>query len=149
MPNQKKKHCSHCRRQKSLRAFDKYRRYCRLCNYRISGGWDKQHKKNLYKNRLKYRHNITPEELRYLKTIQDGLCAICGEHKPLHIDHDHRCCPSEYSCIKCRRGLLCPSCNRGLGLFQDNPLLLQLAARYLKKFDKKNLGASDVHQAKD
>jgi len=68
---------------------------------------------------------------------QGGGCAICGQQsarrRMLAIDHDHACCPGERTCGKCVRGLLCDSCNHGLGNFRDNPELLSKAAEYLKK----------------
>jgi len=55
---------------------------------------------------------------------QKGCCALCNEPEEkfawLCIDHDH-----ETGRI---RGLLCPNCNRGLGLLKDNASLLQKAA---------------------
>ncbi|MHA7261938.1 endonuclease VII domain-containing protein [Arthrobacter sp. TMN-37] len=67
---------------------------------------------------------------------QGGGCAICGsslraDGARLSIDHDHRCCAGEASCGNCIRGILCPNCNRGLGLFQDQPDLLKKAIAYL------------------
>jgi len=66
---------------------------------------------------------------------QNGVCAICGAaegHKSkdgvsarLAVDHDH-----ETGEI---RGLLCMSCNRGLGRFKDSLELLDSAQRYLRK----------------
>lgn len=65
---------------------------------------------------------------------QSGLCLICeqpeattdwrsGKTKALALDHCHT--------SGAVRGLLCSSCNRGLGLFQDNPEILINAAQYL------------------
>lgn len=59
-------------------------------------------------------------------TKQKGLCAIC--HKKMikvNIDHCHATGKV--------RGLLCPECNRGLGLFYDDANRLISAAEYLKK----------------
>ena len=41
----------------------------------------------------------------------------------LHVDHDHR--------TNSVRGLLCGSCNRGIGLLQENPKHLYRAAQYI------------------
>lgn len=69
---------------------------------------------------------ITREAYAEMEAVQGGRCAICGEvpEKSLHIDHDHKTGQV--------RGLLCGHCNRGLGLFRDDPDRLKAAARYLK-----------------
>lgn len=56
---------------------------------------------------------------------QGNKCLICRIvlTRP-HIDHDH-----ENGQI---RGILCASCNVGLGMFKENPKLLLAAADYLK-----------------
>lgn len=57
------------------------------------------------------------------------LCNICGEPpkiKDLHIDHDHL--TLEF------RGLLCHSCNVGIGHFRESPDLLDKAKRYISRF---------------
>jgi len=63
---------------------------------------------------------------------QNGCCKICKIHQSklksaLHIDHNH-------STNKIR-GLLCNKCNQGLGLFNDNIILLTNSINYLKKND--------------
>lgn len=73
---------------------------------------------------------------------QQGRCYLCGTElianpeaasRSLNggypcIDHDHRCCPKDRSCRRCRRGLACGRCNALIGLAEDDPdLLLQIA----------------------
>ena len=70
------------------------------------------------------RYGITAQEYRVLYEAQEGLCLVCrSHHEVLHVDHCHD--------TNRVRGLLCGTCNRGLGLFYDNPELLQRAADYL------------------
>lgn len=62
---------------------------------------------------------------------QNGECAICGEYRgeDLVVDHDHR--TGEL------RGLLCQECNIGLGWFKDCWGRLQLAAKYIKRSERR------------
>ena len=53
-----------------------------------------------------------------------GACVICGcTDKVLHLDHNH--------ITNTLRGMLCGSCNRGLGMFKDSAVLLANAINYL------------------
>lgn len=59
---------------------------------------------------------------------QEAACAICKaalvwDSKTTHVDHDHATGKI--------RGLLCSTCNQGLGSFRDDPVLLEAAAAYL------------------
>jgi hypothetical protein len=59
---------------------------------------------------------------------QEGCCMICKIHQSqckqnLHVDHDH-----ETGQV---RGLLCQKCNHALGLFKDNPQIIQAALEYV------------------
>lgn len=71
------------------------------------------------------RYGITVEEFARMEATQGFTCAICPE--PLgpspHIDH----CHTEGHV----RGLLCSSCNLGLGHFRDDIEALSSAIRYL------------------
>lgn len=76
---------------------------------------------------LKKHHSLSMEEYRILEDLQDGKCGICGSdggRNRLVVDHDH-----ETGAI---RGLLCTSCNRGIGIFEDDPELLERAVQYLR-----------------
>jgi hypothetical protein len=84
---------------------------------------------------LKRVYGISEEEYESRVAAQGGVCAICGggpvNGKRFCIDHDHSCCPGNASCGKCIRGLLCHTCNSGLGLLGDNAASVRRAADYL------------------
>lgn len=79
------------------------------------------------KYRLKTLYGLSKTEFAALKAHQEGHCAICGVFagNALSVDHDH------FS--KEVRGLLCWSCNIGLGHFRDNPDTLTKAIAYLNR----------------
>lgn len=63
---------------------------------------------------ISWRMSINPGEL--IELLRDPICEACGSPaSPPHVDHDHACCPGNYSCGGCLRGVLCPSCNIALG----------------------------------
>ena len=69
-----------------------------------------------------------------LLEIQEGRCAICRRTMTHpYEDHNHVCCKVTPGCEKCRRGLLCPSCNGGLHLI-ENEKLHGAAVAYLQKW---------------
>ena len=82
---------------------------------------------------LKRSFGISLEEYEQWLVKQNDGCAICGA-KPfsgraggrrLAVDHDH-----ETGAV---RGLLCGSCNRAVGQFDDNPAWMRQAADYVKE----------------
>ena len=81
---------------------------------------------------LRKRHGLSYDDVMAWALTQDNRCAICDRVRVLVIDHNHDCCPQDKSCQKCRRGLLCATCNRMIGLADDNPEILASAARYLQ-----------------
>jgi hypothetical protein len=74
---------------------------------------------------------LTVEEFDALLASQDGKCAICrtdkwpGNGNRPHVDHCHATGKV--------RGILCTSCNNGLGRFKDRVDLLEAAIAYLKR----------------
>lgn len=76
---------------------------------------------------IKKYYGITEDEYIALRNKQKNLCAICKKSLPdsLHIDHCHK--------TNAVRGMLCFSCNSGMGHFSDDPVKLRAAARYLIK----------------
>jgi hypothetical protein len=80
---------------------------------------------------LKALYDLTTEEYDSLLEAQEGSCAICTvpfELTRAHVDHDHT--------TGHVRGLLCGSCNRGLGLLRDDKHLLARAIVYLEPYTK-------------
>jgi hypothetical protein len=69
------------------------------------------------------RYGLTLEEYIKLFKDQDNKCAICGEEKPLIVDHNHATGKV--------RGLLCYSCNTAIGLLKDDPAMIFAAYKYL------------------
>ena len=72
-------------------------------------------------------YDLHEDDYMRLKEEQDNCCFICSadfsEVKD-HIDHCHTTGQV--------RGLLCNSCNSGIGMFKDNPELLEKAITYLE-----------------
>lgn len=94
--------------------------------------------KSRYKYRFKDRltkikktYGVSSDEYYTLFQKQEGKCPICKnefseEKRAIHVDHCHN--TGEV------RGLLCNSCNNGIGKFADNIVLLEKAAIYLNKY---------------
>lgn len=77
--------------------------------------------------RLRRTYGISEKIYKEMYDFQQGKCLICENYyDQLVIDHSHTSGNN--------RGLLCKTCNIGLGMFKDNPYLLEMAKNYLLKF---------------
>jgi len=89
--------------------------------------YSREYYRKVDRNRaLVKQYGITLEEYNSMNSLQHGACAICHDRpviKGLVVDHDHKAGDV--------RGLLCNSCNRGLGYFKDDPIRLIHAAKYI------------------
>lgn len=88
---------------------------------------------------LKRWRNMTPEEFDALLASQGGGCGLCGKKPPAEgrrwpVDHDHDCCPDTKSCGRCTRGILCHTCNIGMGAVDRTPGWLDKARAYQAKW---------------
>jgi hypothetical protein len=114
--NGKESRCSQCSRNKT----DQYREL----------NSDKVKLQQRISKRKKFT-NFTDELYKVTLEEQGGVCAICKTDTPggrgtFHADHNHSNGQT--------RGVLCHSCNVGLGHFLDNTDLLQAALDYLNKY---------------
>ena len=138
------KRCSTCRQdlphsefQRNAVKPDGLQNNCKVCKKAATQKWAAKNAEHVAAHaRSKHLNNtygISPEEYAKRLAAQNGLCAICrqpessthwkGKRMMLHIDHDHA--TGEV------RGLLCHSCNTGIGLLQESPALLLAAHAYL------------------
>ena len=98
--------------------------------------WSRAHPESRRLTRRKQmlkRRGLTLDDYDRMLAEQGGLCKICGQPETLvkngvlqllSVEHCHK--------TNRVRGLTCNTCNRGMGLFKDNPKLLRLAAAYLE-----------------
>lgn len=83
---------------------------------------------NAYARLCKKRYGITIQEVEALLAAQGGGCAICGsvpEGRRMSVDHDHQ--------TGAIRGILCTTCNSGIGYLKDDPELIRKAANYVER----------------
>ena len=85
--------------------------------------WRRIGRDSAQKSVMRRKYGMSLEDFRQMFEGQEGLCGICSKHLCLscghnrcrqkaHIDHDHATGKV--------RGILCASCNIGLGHFDDS-----------------------------
>jgi hypothetical protein len=95
--------------------------------YKAAAKWRAKpaNKRAIAENRRKAVYGISSEEYGEMRDAQNGRCAICGTAGDLCVDHCHN--------TGVVRGLLCSSCNSGIGLLGDSADTLQHALDYLQR----------------
>ena len=135
------KWCKWCNQAKPRSAFrgnktyaDKLNGRCRECQSRQDADHYRKNKDEICKRtndaHLVREFGITRSEYDKMVAARHGLCDICKKSqtpKRLAVDHCH-----DTGRI---RGLLCQSCNMGMGLLGDDPDRLIAAVNYLKGFN--------------
>jgi hypothetical protein len=141
------RNCTKCGEAKEPTAFHlagsgRRRPDCKSCRLNQTRGqalsWWQANKERAHaikrKHVLKTQYGMTPAEHDLLLASQGGVCAICGASEStvrngkvqrLTVDHDHQ--------TGVVRGLLCNRCNRALGLFGDDPIVMRRALSYVNK----------------
>lgn len=157
LPPHLPKPCKVCRQTKPRSDFPKHQRTtdgytnrCKACTREYHINWRRANPEKLIRQRASWysRNNSSPKEVwlrreygigethyNAISARQGGVCALCreperglhnsGNVKNLSVDHCH-----DTSQI---RGLLCAKCNKGMGLFGEDPALLRRAANYIEK----------------
>ena len=77
--------------------------------------------------RLQNKYSLTKDQYTVMLAHQEHRCAICDgslvNQPRVSVDHNH-----DTGKV---RGILCNTCNRGIGLLKDNPAVLTRAAQYV------------------
>lgn len=115
------KRCAACREIKPIDQFHaasrgkgRHHSYCKQCRSAMARD-----------SHLQRSYGLDREGLQRLIDGQGGVCAICRERPPEHVDHDHL--TGEV------RGVLCFNCNGGLGQFRDRQDVMRTAIDYLER----------------
>jgi hypothetical protein len=82
------------------------------------------------KSQLWSHYRLTIEKYLEILNDQNESCAICKKRKRLYVDHDHTCCPSNLTCGKCVRGLICQKCNMMMHYIDECRNLFERAIEY-------------------
>lgn len=93
--------------------------------------WYLTNRNRILKKRTERMFNLPPGGYEKLLKAQNYKCLICGRtanKRLLSVDHDHKTGQI--------RGLLCTTCNIGIGHLRDDPILLDKAAMYLRTHTK-------------
>lgn len=125
------KECTSCNITKPLSEFYKNSKgkfktsqMCKEC----SKIWAKTYIKNNYLKVFAKKYSTTEMSIKAI--LEKDKCDICGckpnAIKRHNIDHCHK--------TGSVRGLLCDSCNTGIGKFKDDTSLLANAIKYLEKY---------------
>lgn len=151
------KECNKCKKVKVSSEFNKHKTtidklcsWCTSCHRAASKEWAEKNKKVVKKrsdkwykkfkirhknNTLLRKYGITVEQYNEMLVKQNGKCKICDNAQlsgnqwgryNLVVDHCHK--------TNIVRGLLCSSCNRGIGLMKESINSFKNAIIYLEEF---------------
>jgi len=143
------KNCSVCGERKHFDEFFNYKNKtdgkayrCKICDGEAREKWaiNNPHRSYLTmrKRNLKSRFGLSLEEYDEMLNKQKGGCALCGvtENKTTGTQKTHNFCVDHSHDTGKVRGLLCTSCNRGLGFLKDSSEILKKAAEYVRRHEE-------------
>lgn len=130
------KTCARCKQEKPKDRFfrqktskDGHGSWCKDCMKENLKNWKKDNPNLIreaeQRSKRKYKYGLTEEVYSAMLEAQGGRCAICPSTTKLSVDHCH-----DTGKV---RGILCHTCNVGLGMFHNSPRKLRAAARYLSR----------------
>lgn len=139
------KTCTNCKETKCFseffketRAKDGFLAHCKTCKKQYLQKWVSENKEKKAKANsswyYKSKHNISYNEFRERASAQNNKCALCSVDLSFDKIQDNKAVMDHCHTSGHKRGVLCYSCNLGLGKFKDNIKTLQNAVNYLKEY---------------
>jgi hypothetical protein len=119
----KNKNCVGCARKRNRETVRIWRRNHPERVVKQNHNYNLTHRKQITERNRTRLYGISPDMYNHLMFLQKGICIGCP-NPATEVDHDHKTGKV--------RGLLCPLCNKLLGLAKDNPTILHNLANYLE-----------------
>jgi len=128
------------------------KRCCVTCRRRIVEEYNIRNKDKKNAKRRRWRKEFETSEMKRENNLrwigwstemfnsvfeeQNGLCAICKKALTMEkkISGSRACADHEHIKPPKPRGILCANCNLGIGNLQDDPVIMQAALEYIRKF---------------
>jgi len=91
---------------------------------------------------LTQRYRVRHEDVERMISAQHGLCVVCWDRPPEHVDHCHRTGDVRFA--------LCLPCNTGIGQFRDDPGVVWRALSYVEatveEFDEVEVSEEELRE---
>lgn len=132
------KRCWQCKQTLPFEAFgrnrderDGHAARCKACLKADRKARPEVYRKYKRNTHLRVQYNIGIDDFERLMVAAGGRCQICGASGSKSIRKKHLCIDHDHTTGRIR-GILCDTCNRGIGLLGDNPDRIRAAASYLE-----------------
>tara|TARA_X000001382_G_scaffold115771_1_gene94700 strand:- start:1573 stop:1941 length:369 start_codon:yes stop_codon:yes gene_type:complete len=119
----KLKDCTKCGKTKHTNSFYNGKSACKLCCRKYQRAYVEKNRDKIKEKRLMNQYGIDLMIYNQMLKNQNRCCKICNRRVDLVVDHNHKTGDV--------RGLLCGSCNKALGLLQDNKQVIRNMYNYL------------------
>ena len=103
--------------------------YCKPCSKERGKKYYKYNAHKDWVRKLMSKYNLTEDGYLLIYKSQEGYCAICTIHQD---SLDRRLCVDHCHDTNKVRGLLCDSCNTGIGKLGDKAEGVRKALKYLE-----------------
>lgn len=146
LPAEATRDCAHCGLPYEVTAKTSHRR--RYCSDECKRAFATRVQQGIRWRHVGRRYGLAPAAFDAMFAEQGGACAICDiplngkglERDSPQVDHDHK--------TGSLRAILCRPCNTALGMFRDDPALVDRAAQYLRSWAARSSVGTPPRSAK-
>lgn len=140
--------CNDCRQTTQIVCNDR----CRQCVRNNNNAYSARNREKLNSRSRRLRTGWSPEAFKDAWVSQGGKCKICTLPMKDHGVYGRSVMADHFEPAvnkKIPRDLLCSSCNKGLGHFGDNLIILRRAADYVHGWYKKYNRSLDEEESRN